>query len=233
MRGQRPVRLIQLARRKKGQRPEKSKAEEISWEGVDKGLFELLRQRRRELAAQRNVPSYVIFSDTTLRDLARVRPSTLDKMRSIYGIGDNKLRDFGQTFLKLITDYAQQHSLALDQKQRPPAQTEATRIADFKMTPKHAHIFDLFRQNLVVEDVMHQTNLKRSTVLDYLGDFIRQEKPASITTWVDDQHYQRIAAAARQLGTERLKPIYLALGEQVNYDDIRLVVAHMQATSRS
>ena len=118
MRGERTVRLIQMARRQKGERPEKSKAEEISWEGVDKGLFELLRQRRRELATERNVPSYVIFSDTTLRDLARVRPSTLEKMRHIYGIGDNKLRDFGQTFLKLITDYAQQHQLPLDQRPR-------------------------------------------------------------------------------------------------------------------
>jgi ATP-dependent DNA helicase RecQ len=199
---------------------------------VDKGLFEVLRQRRRDLAAARAVPSYVIFSDTTLRELSRVRPSTLDKMRLIYGIGDNKLRDFGQTFLDLITDYVRQHQLSLDQRQAPPAQTEATRTAEFKMTPKHAHIFDLFRQQLVVEDVMHQMNLKRSTILDYLSDYIRQTKPASIATWVPDDQYHKVAAAVRQVGTERLKPIYLALGEQVDYDTIRMVVAHLQACGR-
>ena len=229
MRGQRLVRLVQLARRKKGERPEKSKAEEVSWEGVDKGLFEQLRQRRRELAAERAVPPYVIFSDTTLRDLARVRPSTLEKMRLIYGVGDNKLRDFGQTFLKIITDYAQQHQLPVDEKQQQPKQTEQLRTTEFKLTTRHAHIFYLFRQQLVVEDVMQRTNLKRSTVLDYLGDYIRQEKPTSIATWVRDDLYQRIAAVVRQVGTERLKPIYLALGEQVDYDCIRLVVAHMTA----
>jgi ATP-dependent DNA helicase RecQ len=231
MRGERGVRLIQPVRRKKGERPEKSKADLSSWEGVDKGLFELLRQRRRDLAAERGVPPYVIFSDTTLRDLARQRPSSLEKMRLIYGIGDAKLKDFGQTFLTLITDYARQHLLPFDETPLPPAQTEQTRAAEFKMTAKHERLFELFREGLVIEDVMHQTNLKRSTVLDYLGDFIRQEKPASIAAWVDDKVYQRVAAAARQVGTERLKPIYLALGEQVTYDDIRVVVAHMQATA--
>ncbi|HYT94705.1 MAG TPA: helix-turn-helix domain-containing protein, partial [Gemmataceae bacterium] len=66
-------------------------------------------------------------------------------------------------------------------------------------------------------------------IVDYLTLFIRHERPASIGPWIKDDLYQRIAAAARQVGTERLKPIFLALGEQVPYDDIRLVVAHLQA----
>jgi ATP-dependent DNA helicase RecQ len=232
MQGKRVVRLIQPVRRNKGERPEKSKADDISWEGVDKGLFELLRQRRRDLAAQRGEKPYLIFSDTTLRDLARQRPSSLDRMRSVYGIGDRKLRDFGQTFLTIITEYARQHQLPFDEQAGPPKETEQTRIEEFKLTAKHVRLFEMFRQGLVIEDVMHQTNLKRSTVLDYLGDFIRQEKPASLAAWVDDKVYQRVAAAARQVGTERLKPIFLALGEQVSYDEIRLVVAHMQAAGR-
>jgi ATP-dependent DNA helicase RecQ len=88
--------------------------------------------------------------------------------------------------------------------------------------------FGLFRQKAVIEDVMHQTGRARSTVLDYLSEFIREERPASIATWVPDAEYQRIASAARQVGTDRLKPIFLALGEQVPYDQIRLVVTHLQ-----
>jgi hypothetical protein len=45
--------------------------------------------------------------------------------------------------------------------------------------------------------------------------------------------YQRVRAAARQVGTERLKPIYIALGEQVPYDDIRLVLAYLSAPARN
>jgi ATP-dependent DNA helicase RecQ len=64
-------------------------------------------------------------------------------------------------------------------------------------------------------------------VLDYLAEFVRTERPKSIAPWVPEDVYHRVAAAARQVGTERLKPIFLALGEKVDYDTIRLVVAHL------
>jgi ATP-dependent DNA helicase RecQ len=89
--------------------------------------------------------------------------------------------------------------------------------------------FDLFREGAVVEDVMHKMNLSRSTVADYLTEYVRAEKPASISVWVEDAVYQRVTAAARRVGTDRLKPIFLALSETVSYDAIRLVLAHVQA----
>ena len=55
MRGERPVRLVQLARRQKGETPEKSRVETTSWEGVDRELFEALRRLRRQLAADQQV----------------------------------------------------------------------------------------------------------------------------------------------------------------------------------
>jgi ATP-dependent DNA helicase RecQ len=225
MRGQRPVRLVQMKRRKKGERPEKSKAAEASWEGVDEALFEALRGLRREIAIERDVPPYVVFGDATLRELARVRPSTPERMRAVYGIGETKLRDFGPRFLALIADHCRRRGLALDQAGAAPA---AEPRAPARLTARHVVAFDLFRQGAVVEDVMHQLNRSRSTVMDYLREYILAEKPATIAPWVADDTYQRVMAAARQVGTERLKPIFLALGEQVPYDDIRLVLAHLE-----
>jgi ATP-dependent DNA helicase RecQ len=224
MRGRRTVRLLQMKRRKKGERPEKSKAAVASWEGVDEALFEALRNLRRTIATERDVPSYVVFSDNTLRELARVRPSTLERMRAVYGVGETKLRDFGSRFLALITDHCKQQGLSLDQARAPAAEPQTA----VRVTLRHVVAFELFRQGAVIEDVMHQLNRSRSTVVDYLRDFILSEKPATIASWVADDVYQRVAAAARQVGTERLKPIFLALGEKVSYDDIRLVVAHLE-----
>jgi ATP-dependent DNA helicase RecQ len=112
LRGQRPVRLLQPARR---QKVKSSAASAASWEGVDADLFEALRSHRRELAAVRHVPSYIICSDATLRELARVRPSSPEQMRQVYGIGDAKLRDFGAVFLDVIDDHARRHGLSRDQ----------------------------------------------------------------------------------------------------------------------
>src|SRR5262249_1753888 len=108
MRGQRTVRLMQPVRRTKGEKPEKSKADTVSWVGVDRGLFELLRGLRRRLAEERQWQPYMVFNDATLRELARRRPSTPEKMRLIYGVGNAKLRDFGPPFLQVIADYCQE-----------------------------------------------------------------------------------------------------------------------------
>ena len=71
----------------------------------DEHLFNALRTLRRTLADERNVPAYVIFSDVTLRLMAREQPSTLELMSSISGIGQKKLSEFGETFISAIRDH--------------------------------------------------------------------------------------------------------------------------------
>ena len=148
----------------------------------------------------------------------------------MYGVGETKLRDFGPQFLDLIRSYGQAHGLMLDLALIPtpwpaPAPTAAPERG--RSRPTAAGLaFALFREGTAIEDVMHQLNRARPTVLDYLADFVRTERPASIAPWVPEDVYHRVAEAARQVGTGRLKPIFLALGQTVDYDSIRLVVSH-------
>jgi ATP-dependent DNA helicase RecQ len=226
MRGERTVRLMQPVRRKKGERPEKSKADAVSWEGVDALLFESLRELRKQLADERRVPPYVIFNDATLRELARVRPTTLDKMRLVYGIGDTKLRDFGAHFLKLLDSECRQRQLSRDNPSGPPRIPEPRSIAS-RLNPQRDLAFKLFRQGTAIDEVVRQTGRSRSTICDYLEEFVREEKPTSIAKWVDPRIYEQVAAKAREVGTAYKKPIYLALGERVSYDEIAIVLAYL------
>src|SRR5258708_25898765 len=99
MRKQRAVSLIQNVHRAKGEEAKKSEAATTSWEGVHRGLFDTLRDWRGEKARLAQKPAYIIFSDATLRELARVRPSTLAAMRLVYGIGEAKLAEWGKPVL--------------------------------------------------------------------------------------------------------------------------------------
>jgi ATP-dependent DNA helicase RecQ len=65
-------------------------------------LFEALREKRRAIAQEKNVPAYVIFPDRTLAEMARHRPSSLAEMRSISGVGEAKLERYGNLFLEVI-----------------------------------------------------------------------------------------------------------------------------------
>jgi ATP-dependent DNA helicase RecQ len=69
---------------------------------ADSALFDALREVRLELARERGVPPYVIFHDTTLRDMAQRRPKTIAELHDVYGVGAKKAADFGERFLTVI-----------------------------------------------------------------------------------------------------------------------------------
>ncbi|MGE0815056.1 MAG: DNA helicase RecQ [Vicinamibacterales bacterium] len=83
-----------------------SKAQTEGWEGVDRALFEALRAFRLGEARRRGVPPYVLFHDTTLRELARLKPATLDALRHVYGVGARKAEDLGQAVLDIVAAHA-------------------------------------------------------------------------------------------------------------------------------
>ena len=87
--------------RKDTPRP-RSRVETESWQDVDRALFERLRAVRLETARQRGVPPYVIFHDSTLREMARLRPTSIAALRSVKGIGARKADDLGELFLATI-----------------------------------------------------------------------------------------------------------------------------------
>ena len=109
LRGNRSVRLLQPKTKVK-----KTRFDEKSWESVDTGLFETLRNLRRQLADERRVPAYVLFSDATLRDMARVRPGSPNALLGIRGVGERKLADLGERFLEIIETYCRENRLPLD-----------------------------------------------------------------------------------------------------------------------
>ncbi len=228
MRKQREVRLIQLVRRQKGERARTSRVDTLSWENVDKGLFEKLRQWRAEQARKAELPPYIIFSDATLRDLARIRPSTAQALRFIYGIGEAKEKTYGADVLQLIGAYCREHNLRLDVP-RPAAPLPAAPAAPALPTGTFAAALELFRKGATIDDVIRQTLRTRSTVVNYLCEYIRLEKPGTLQAWVSPTTVALVRQAVRQVGSERLKPIYITLGEKVPYDDIRIVVAHLGA----
>jgi ATP-dependent DNA helicase RecQ len=109
LRGTRTVRLLQPKTKIR-----KTRFDQKSWESVDTGLFETLRNLRRELANQRNVPAYVLFSDSTLRDMARLRPGSPGALLGVRGVGERKLADLGGRFLEEIKNYCHANRLPLD-----------------------------------------------------------------------------------------------------------------------
>ncbi len=80
----------------------RARIEVESWDGVDRDVFDRLRAMRLRIARARGVPPYVIFHDSTLRDLARLRPRTVGDLAGIRGMGDRKIETLGEAVLETI-----------------------------------------------------------------------------------------------------------------------------------
>lgn len=75
---------------------------------VDETLFEQLRLMRRDIALRENVPPYIVFNDSTLREMAALRPTTEADFLRVKGVGEAKIRKFGLPFLKLFRELSNQ-----------------------------------------------------------------------------------------------------------------------------
>ena len=103
---------LSLARQRrvtKDRRPERSRPATESWKDVDPDLFDRLRAVRLRIARERGVPPYVIFHDTTLRELARLKPTRVEDLHSVYGIGARKAEQLGEAFVEAIREFAAGH----------------------------------------------------------------------------------------------------------------------------
>ena len=76
----------------------------------DQGLFDTLRATRKKIADAASVPPFVVFSDATLAEMARSRPSDSRELLQVSGVGEHKLRQYGKAFLDAIATYGQQNS---------------------------------------------------------------------------------------------------------------------------
>jgi len=221
MKGEHPVQLIEP----KTGAVKRAKVEEASWEGVDRDLFDRLREWRKAEAAKRGVPAFVILGDAVLRELAAVRPDVVETFRRVKGIGEAKQREFGETLIGVISAYCDEHGLARNN-------FRTAGIVKPKSTMLNAgkqKAFDLFERGCTIEETASAIGRAVSTTLGYLVEFVNDRKPASVDPWVDARTYQRVMETARSSDTGLLKPIFEAMGGEVPYEQIRVVLSHAAA----
>ena len=81
------------------------RAQDTDLDPADRPLWEALRECRKRLAAELNVPPYVVFHDATLRAMLEDRPQSLQALRGVSGVGDSKLERYGEAFLRVLKDF--------------------------------------------------------------------------------------------------------------------------------
>ena len=198
LRGEQQLELRKLSVEEKQTKEKKQKS---TVRPQDEGLWEALRSLRMELASEFGVPPYVIFHDATLQEMVKKRPQSSSEMSRLSGVGEQKLKRYGKQFLNEIA----KHPL--------------TALLDNNLSSTINETLILFQQELSIEDIAQQRDIKVSTVYTHLADAIEVGLlDIDDVVDLDEEQYNEIIFVIESLEDDekgRIKPIYEALDEEI------------------
>jgi ATP-dependent DNA helicase RecQ len=214
--------VVQEAERVKKSRGKKDEIE------YNKALFALLRQKRKELADEVGVPPYVIFSDKTLMEMAAYYPQSVSSLLSISGVGQAKLRQYGEVFLEVITAYCQKHELQEHPKDKETAREKSDSGRRYML------VAEAYNAGETIQSLMGRYRVTASTVLEHLtrslaaGNKLRSGADLEALTSIRPELKKAAFAAFEELGPAFLKPVYDRLNGTVTYENLKVLrLLHM------
>jgi RecQ family ATP-dependent DNA helicase len=185
---------------------------EKSWEGVDKGLFEFLRDKRLELARRKGKPAYVVFNDKSLRDMARRAPRTLSEFREVDGVGEKKLREYGELFIGFIKEHAGEVDVP---SVEPP---------DAKSNRADTAAFDHFDAGGSPEELAASTQISRYRAMKLFEEYLIEQGVCDASPWIGSD-WDRVREAVEALNERsRTKSIARYLDGSVSDEAIEVAL---------
>jgi hypothetical protein len=182
-------------------------------------LFNMLRNWRNQLADEKNIPPFHIFSQKVLTEMVTLLPSTLTELESIKGMGPVKVKQFGQEILKLINTYCEEKQIQRQQFELEVPQEKAK--ADTKKVS-----FDLFSVGETVTEIAAERGLTSGTIESHLLHFVDLGE-LEITRVFPQEMVNQISSYLSKNQPDNLNEAKAALGDAVSYGAIRAVIKQL------
>jgi ATP-dependent DNA helicase RecQ len=175
-------------------------------------LREYLREWRRVMAKEKNVPAYIVLHDSSLEEICRRQPKVFAELLQIPGIGERKAEVYGQPILDALQTFRQ-----------------GARAADAERKIKPAdETLRLLGEGRTLEEIATIRGRQLSTVVNAVANLVESGELEFQPGWVSEEKQSVIVAACARAGIERLKPAKDILPPEITYDEIRLVVARLR-----
>lgn len=202
----------------KGEASVWQKVVKIQQAAADTGLFNALKNLRKAVAADEGVPPYLVFSDSTLRNMCEQLPRDTYELGKVKGVGEIKLAKYGGRFLETIAKYAPAAARKTPKKAESGGQKT-------EKTPVHLLSAKLFGSGMTIAEIAKARGVAESTIQNHL---IRAGQEGEDIDWnrlIPEEYESDILAAVKKLGAAPLRPIKEALPPDVGYEAIKAVIA--------
>lgn len=190
----------------------------------EKPLFEELKKLRNRIAHEENVPAYLIFSDSTLLDLATYLPLSQDDLPKISGFGAFKIEKYGRAFLELIQEYCHEHGIGTKIELRHPKKIRRTGVPKERASDTKRASYEMYRGGNTIAEIAESRQLAITTIETHLSYYITTGE-LDINEFVPEDKQELIAAAISKYGRLSLKQLKDNLPEEISYGQIRMMAA--------
>jgi ATP-dependent DNA helicase RecQ len=186
--------------------PAAGSAAEVGSESED--LREFLRQWRRDMSKEKNVPAYIVLHDSSLEEICRRQPKYFAELLEIPGIGERKAEMYGQEILDALEKFRQgKRSSSYERSAKPGDET-----------------LRLLNEGKTLEEIAQIRGRQLSTVVSAVANLLEAGLVEFQAGWVSKEKQSVIEAACAKVGMERLKALKDVLPPEITYDEIKLVV---------
>lgn len=188
----------------------------------DKKLFEILRIIRKKIADENSVPPFVIFGDRSLQEMAQYFPQSAENFTNIFGVGEEKLKKFGERFMDVIRVYAEKYNLK--EQEIPYEQVlkkEKKRKEKKGSTVQKTKEYIGKKMSLI--EIAKKRGLKIGTIVTHIEKYKEKDEKVDIEYLKpNSEMLQEIESAFIKTKSDFLSPVFKALGEKYSYEEIRL-----------
>ena len=186
---------------------------------VDPALYSMLKDLRKKLSKQLEVPPYVIFQDPSLEAMATIYPVTMEELQNIPGVGAGKAKRYGEEFCKLIKRHCEENEI-----ERP----EDLRVRTVANKSKlKVSIIQSIDRKVALDDIAVGKGMDFSELLDEVEAIVYSGTKLNIDYFLDEvmdeDHLDDIYEYFKESTTDSLEDAYDELGDDYSEDEIRLV----------
>ena len=226
---------LTLSRPKRAEQPRRVRSARTDTPNNE--LYERLRRLRLSVARELGVPAFVVFNDAALIDMARRVPRNREEFGRISGVGTVKLRQFGERFLAEIQQYLRENPETTENQ--APSHALRSRPSETRAVNRKGSTYsqtrDLLNQGMSASQVAHRRELAVGTIVSHIEMMVANEIEVDLRQSLPrTDRMVVIEAALDQAGgpEAKLSTVYENVGEDITYDDIRIVRAHLAQSNR-
>ena len=189
-------------------------------EVYDAKLFEILKALRKRISEETHVPPFIVFSDTSLKQMATYFPTSEEQMLKISGVGYSKFDKYGNRFLETIRPYVSENNIT---PKEIPIETPKKK-SSVESSPKvnTAEIsYNLFKQGKSIKEIAEERGFVTTTIETHLLKYFENGENIDLSKYIHSNYEQDIYNAIDTYGAEKLRVLKDALPEGVSYFDIK------------